>query len=361
MEAARATSADLGSPALRRLAAAWRTLFAGVVLGGALGYAASWAFTPTYVSTTLFIPPQQQQGGAAAALASLSALSGLLGGGARTPTDQYITMLKSVTVSDRVIQRFGLAKVYGTEFKEQTRKRLARRVVIETDKKDGLIRLEVEDADPKRAAAMANDYVEELRILTSHLAVTEAQQRRMFFEHLLDETRRSMVAAQVALEGSGFSPGAIKAEPMSAAEGYAKLKAQLTAAQVKLEVARNALAETSPQVRQLAAEVDALSGQLQRLQSNARGGEQDADYLSRYRDFKYQETLFELYAKQYELARLDEAREGAIIQVVDPAEPAELKHFPLRAVFAVLGAALGLAAAALRAWPRARAGDGSAA
>lgn len=343
---------EVGAKPMRSLGKRWRALAAGLALGGALGYGVSWAFTPTYLSTTLFIPPQQQQGGAMAALASVSALTSLLGGGAQTPTDQYITMLKSVTVSDRIIQRFGLAKVYDTEFKEETRKRLARRVTIEANKKDGLIRIDVEDVDPKRAAAMANDYVEELRILTSHLAVTEAQQRRVLFERLLEGVKRDMTAAQVALEASGFTAGALKAEPKSAAEEFARLRAQLTAAQVRLEVARNALSETSPQVRQLVAQVDALTSQLSRLQASQQD-DKGPDYLSRYRDFRYQETLFELYSKQYELARLDEAREGALIQVVDPAEAAQLKHFPRRLVFAALGAALGLAFAVLRAWRRA--------
>ncbi|HEY9024518.1 MAG TPA: lipopolysaccharide biosynthesis protein, partial [Burkholderiaceae bacterium] len=192
----------------------WKPLIAAFVVCGCIGYGVSFAFAPRFQSSTLFIPPQQQQGAAASALASLSALSGLVGGsGVKNSADQYISMLQGVTVSDHIIQRFSLATVYDTKFKDDTRKILAKRVQISAGKKDGLIRVDVEDTDPKRAADMANDYVTELRDLTSRLAVTDAQQRRVFFERLLNDTKQRLVAAQVALEGSGFNAGALKAEP----------------------------------------------------------------------------------------------------------------------------------------------------
>ena len=340
-------------PKLRALARNWQMLAIALVAGGAAGYGVSYAFAPTYQSATLFIPPQQQQGGAATALASLGALSSLVGGaGVKSSTDQYISMLQSVTVSDNVIKRFDLAKVYETEFKDQTRKILAKRVQILAGKKDGLIRVEVEDTDPKRAAAMANDYVDELRTMTARLAVTEAQQRRMFFERLLNETKDKLVGAQVALEGSGFTAGALRAEPRSAADAYAKLRADLTAAQVKLQVMRSSLADTAPEVVQQQSTVQALSEQVDRLEATQTHDAGSPDYVGKYRDFKYQETLFDLYSKQYELARLDEAREGALIQVVDQAEPAERKHFPRRSLFAALGGLIACASLAAIFWRR---------
>lgn len=336
--------------ALRRY---WPAFAAALLVGGGLGYGGSYLVTPMFTSSTLFIPPQQQQSGAGAALASLGALSSIVGGGAiKSPVDQYISMLQGVTVSDRVIQRFDLAKVYETKLHVETRGRLARHVQIAAGKKDNLIRVDVEDADPARAAAMANDYVEELRILTSSLAVTEAQQRRVFFEHMLQDTKQKLTNAQVALQSSGIGLGAIQAEPHAAADAYAKLRAQLTAAQVKLQVMRGSMADGSPQVLELENTVSALGQQIAAREASQSEEQNSPDYIGKYRDFKYQQTLFELFAKQYELARVDESREGALVQVVDVAQPAELKSSPRRSVFALGGGVLAALALLALLWRR---------
>ena len=318
-------------------------ILATLVVGGAIGAGVSFAVKPTFQSSVVFIPPQQQQGGASGALAQLGALSSLVGdvGAVKNATDQYISMLVGTTASDSVIKRFRLNEVYDTPFKDEARKMLAKRVQVSGGKKDGLIRVDVEDVDPQRAAAMANDYVDELRLMTSHLAVTEAQQRRVFFERLLEDAQRKLVAAQVALEATGFSAGALKAEPRTAADTYAKLKAELTAAQVKLQVMQTNMADTSPDLQRQSTMVSALSGKIAGLEASESSGQATPDYVGKYREFKYQETLFDLYSKQYELARVDESREGSLIQVVDPAEPAEHKHAPRRSLFTAAGAMLG--------------------
>lgn len=178
--------------------------------------------------------------------------------------------------------------------------------------------------------------------MTGTIAVTEAQQRRVFFEDQLQQTKDRLINAQQTLQASGFSQGAIKAEPKAAAEGYARLRAEVTAAEVRLRTMRGNLADDTPEVRQQHATVGALRDQLARLEqpNDVRGG---PDYVSKYREFKYQETLFDLFARQYELARADESREGALVQVVDAATPPEKKSKPKRAITAVLttlGAAL---------------------
>ena len=338
---------------LRGVCRHWAMLGSALLLGGVVGYGVSYGFTPTYLSTALFIPPQQQQGSSAAALASLGALSTLVGGASqKNSADQYVTMMESVTVSDAIIKRFQLMKVYDKEFLDDARKKLAKRVQISVGKKDGLIRIDAEDADPKRAADMANQYVEELRIMTSRLAVTEAQQRRVFFERMLDDTKNKLVQSQIALEASGYTAGALKAEPRSAADVYAKLRADLTAAQVKLQVLQGSLADTAPAVVEQATSVKAIGDQVARLEASQVSDKSTPDYIGKYRDFKYQETLFDLYAKQYELARIDESREGALIQVVDAGQPAEHKNFPRRSVAAAMGALLALAAVASWLWVR---------
>jgi uncharacterized protein involved in exopolysaccharide biosynthesis len=323
---------DLALPLLQH----WKLLVAGPLLAGIVALGITYLIKPTFTSRTVFLPPQQQQSAAASALASLGALSGLVGAaaGVKSPADQYVALLQSTTVADRLIDEFKLMQVYDEEYRFEARKELANNVRISLGKKDGLISVEVDDEEPQRAAEMANRHVDELRRLTSELALTEAQQRRVFFEGQLKKTRDDLTQAQQQLQASGFNPGALKAEPKAAAEGYARLKAEVTAAEVRLQTLRRNLSETTPEVQQAQTMLGALQAQLGKAEASTdfSGG---PDYIGKFREFKYQETLFELFARQYELARLDESREGALIQVVDVAKPAEHKSKPKRAITAV--------------------------
>lgn len=311
-------------------------LLLGPLLAGALALGASYAVKPSFTSVTTFLPPQQQQSAAAAAVASLGSLANLTGAaaGLRTAGDQYVALLQSVTMSDRIIDRFGLMERYEAKVREDARDVLQKNVRISLGKRDGLIAIEVDDHEPQRAAEIANRYVIELRETTANFAVTEAQQRRQFFEKLLTKTRDQLGDAQRALESSGFSAGALRAEPRAAAEGYARLKAEATATEIRLQSLRSTLTDDTPEVRQLSTQLAALRAQLAR-QEQPPGPAGDSDYIGKFREFKYRETLFELYARQFELARADEARDGGLIQVVDPAMPASRKSRPKRAVWAL--------------------------
>lgn len=345
--------ADDDSMSLGEMVAALRErlvlLTVAPLLAGALALGITYLIAPTFTAVITFMPPQQSQSGVASALAALGPLAGLAGGavGATNTGDRYVALMQSATVSDRLIERFKLMEVYESKFRVDARKALSSSVRISLGKKDGLIKVEVDDTSPQRAADIANRYVDELREVTAGLAVTEAQQRRKFFEQELQQSRERLVQAQQALQASGFNPGALKAEPKAAAEGYARLKAEVTAAEVRLQVTRSSLTDSAPEVRQQQATLTALREQLARTaQATAPAG--GPDYIGRYRDFKYQETLFDLYARQFELARVDESREGTLIQVLDPATPPERKSKPKRASTAV-GTALA-AALVLVAW-----------
>jgi len=309
---------------------------------GVLAFGIASFLQPTFTATTSFLPPQQSQSSAAAsAVASLGSLASLAGGAGalRTPADQYVAFLQSVTVSDRIIDHFNLMQVFDKELRVDARTALSHRVRASVGKKDGLITVEVDDSTPQRAADIANRYVEELRRMTATIAVTEAQQRRLFFEQQLTQTQRKLVDAQQAMQSSGVSEGALKAEPKAAAEGYARLKAELTAAEVRLQTLRNNFADTTSEVQQQMAAAAALRSQLGKLEQNS-NVQRGPDYITKYREFKYQETLFELYARQYELARVDESREGSLIQVVDPATPPERKSKPKRSIIALVATLL---------------------
>ena len=318
----------------------WKIILAGSVLAGAAGLGVASLMKPVFTARTVVMPPQQQQSSAAAALGSLGALAGLAGGGIKSPVDQYVALMQSATVSDRLIDRFKLMEVYEEEFRSVARKTLLTKAIITAGKKDGLIVVEVDDHDPKRAADIANAYVDELRLMTNTLAVSEAQQRRRFFEQQLEVTKKRLTEAQVALQESGFSAGVLRAEPKAAADGYARLRAEVTAAEVRLQTMRRTLADSAPEMQQQQAQLEALRSELAKLeQREAAPSSKDAGYIGRYRDYKYQETLFDLYAKQFELARLDESREGGLIQVVDVATAPDRKSKPKRAMYA-LGAAV---------------------
>jgi uncharacterized protein involved in exopolysaccharide biosynthesis len=313
-----------------------RLLIIGPLVVGlaALGY--SFAIVPTFTAKTVLLPPQQQQSAAASALQSLGALGGLAGAaGIKSPADQYVALMQSTTVEDRLIERFKLMEVYEAKLKADARKALETNTRISAGKKDGLLTIEFDDRDPKRAADIANAYVDELRRITSALAITEAQQRRAFFEKQLAQTKDKLAAAQRALQAAGINEGALRAEPKAAAEVYARLQAEITAGEVRLQTMRGYLAETAPEFLQAQNQLAALRGQLAKREAVNTAGAQ-GDYVDRFREFKYQETLFDLFARQYEVARIDESREGAVIQVLDPATPPERKSKPKRAMMAVV-------------------------
>ena len=318
-------------------------LLLGPLLTGLAALAISFAITPVFTARTTFVPPQQAQSAATAALASLGALSGLVGAGGslRTPADQYMALMQSATITDRLIDDFKLMQVYGEKYRSDTREELAKNVRIAIGKKDGLISVEVDDTDPARAAAIANRHVEELRSLSSELALTEAQQRRAFFEGQMQQTRKLLEEAQQSLQASGFNSSALRAEPKAVAEAYARLRAETRSGEVRLQILRRTLTDAAPEIAQQQAMLGSLRGELARLEATNTSASQ-GDYVGRYREFKYQETLFELLARQFELARLDESREGALIQIVDRATPPEKKSKPrrLRLALASFGAAL---------------------
>lgn len=302
------------------------------VLAGVLGYVGALFIPPTFTARMTFISPQPQQGIGASALASLGALSGLAGVPAvKSSADQYVSLMQSATVSDHMIDRFKLMSVYATSYRVDARKKLMEQVRIVAGKKDGLITVDVDDHEATRAAAMANAYLDELRTLSNGLALTEAQQRRVFFEHQLEQTRDQLSLAQKKLEGSGFDVGALKSEPKAAAEIYTQVRSQAAAVEVRLQALRQGLTDQAPEVQREQATLNGLLAQLASLEQPLQKVKaSDQDYVGAYRAFKYQDALFEIYARQFELAKLDEAKEGALFQIVDPATPPEKRSAPKR-------------------------------
>lgn len=320
---------------LQTLAENARLLVFGPIIVGLAAFGLSFLSTPQYVAATTILLPQQQPS-AAAALSQLGAMAGMVGAaaGLKNPAEMYVGLLNSRTLSDRMVDRFGMMNIKGVKTREDARKILAR-ISRMVPRRDGLITIAVGSPSPQLSAAMANAYVEELSSLTSRLAVTEAQQRRQFLEKEMIKAKDNLVKAEIALGGVGVSESTLKFNPVAMGQGLATLKAQIVAKEVQLSSMRGYLTENSPNVRQAQQELAALRAQLGKLEHAAPKGE-DAEYVSRYREFKYNEVLFEQLAKQYEMARIDEAREGAVIQVVDVAVPPQRKANRSKALIAGL-------------------------
>ncbi len=314
-----------------------------------------------YEAKTVLLPPAQNSSigsalmGQLGNLGALGSLASLAGGGLglKNPADMYVSLLTSRTVEDAMIQRFGLMKEYREKRMSDTRKELERRTTAVAGTKDGLIRLSVEDHDPMRAAELANGYVEEFRKLSASLAITEAARRRLFFEQQLQQAKEKLTQAEEAMTKTERTTGVLQidSQARSLIESAAILRAQVVAKQVQIEGMRSFATDDNPALVLAKQELAALQSQLEHLAgsqtdtgsdinlSKGRVTEAGMEYLRRFRDLKYQETVFELLAKEFEVAKLDEAREGSIIQVVDAAVPPDRKSSPHRALI-VLGATI---------------------
>ena len=313
-----------------------RLLILGPLAVGVAALVISFLIKPTFTATITFLPPQQQQSSALAMLQSLGAMGGIAGAasGIKNPLDQYVALAGSRSVEDALVDRFDLLKRYEVEIRQDARKTLENATKI-AGGKDGLIKVDFDDGDPQFAADLANGYVEELSKLMGRLAVTEAQQRRAFFEVQLAKAKEGLTKAEIALKATGISESAIKASPETAVASVASLMAQVVAKEVQLGAMRNYLTESAPDFKRTQSELAALRAQLGSAEKDTAGTSGGGDYVSKYREFKYYETLFELMTKQYEIARIDESREGAVIQVVDKALPPERKSKPKKAQIVV--------------------------
>jgi len=301
----------------------------------------------TYTGNSKILPPQQNQSiGAMAALSQLGPLAALAGQGLglRSPSDIYAAMLRSDTVANALLDRFSLMGVYKEKLRIDARRKLADRTEIVTGK-DGVISISVNDRSPQRAADLANGYVEELEKLTKILNVTEAGKRRLFFEREVKMENDSLADAEVALKQTQEKTGLILLDSQSKAmiESVTSLRAGIAAQEVKVQAMRSFATTENPDLVLAEQELASMRAQLDRLERG--GGKRSIadvaienvptvglEYVRKLRDVKYHEALFQLLAKQYEAAKIDEARDALIVQQLDKAFPPEKKSWPPRTV-----------------------------
>jgi tyrosine-protein kinase Etk/Wzc len=321
------------------------------------GAAVAFLLKPTFTAIATILPPQQQQSSVSALVGQFGSLAGL-GGGAgllKNPADMYVGMIMSRTATDRLIVRFHLQGIYKKKTMEDARKAFKTHITVEAAK-DGLIEISVKDHDPRRASDLANGLVDELYHLNSTLATTEAGQRRLFFDRQLEEEKADLAKAEEDLKSTQEKTGLIQLSGQAEAiiQNVGSLRAQIVSREVQLQAMRTYATDQNPEVTRLQQEIDALQQQLnttEKSQSQLQPGdiqvptgqipEAGLEYARKLREVTYHTTLLTLLSKEYEAARIDEAKSAPLIQVVDSAVPPDKKSGPPRMLitlgFAVIG------------------------
>lgn len=326
-------------------------ILGSTVLVGALAMLASLLMTPKFVSTTTIMPPQQSQNsGLTAMLGQLGGLAGVATG-AKNTNDLYIGLLESRTIADSLIARFKLQERYEQVTMEGTRRALGAASEFSLSKKAGIISIKAEDKDPRFAADLSNAYAEELARLNQSMALTEASQRRLFFEKQLKEVKDQLADAEIALRNTQETTGIIQPDSQVQAiiTSVAQLKGTIAAREVQLSAMRTFAAPQNPDVLRTEQELRSLQAQLSKLEKTRpiKSGDfmvptgqipaAGVEYVRSLRNVKYYETIFELLSKQFELAKIDEAKDASLIQVLDKAIPSERKSRPKRALITLAG------------------------
>lgn len=300
-----------------------------------------------YTATAVILLPQQQRSVLASLVGQLPPAAGVLGGGnelMRTASDQYLSLLASRSIADDLIQAFQLQREYRAKNLTEARRRLAARTHL-TGGKDSLIRIAVDAEQPQAAADLANAYVDRLHKLNSRLALTESAQRRQFFEQRLQSQRQAVTEAEAAMKATQERTGLIQVSSQMdvAVRTLAQLRAEITSREVLLDTLKSGATDQNPEVVRLRVELESLRAQLASAEAGSRFRQIGAAnapaaglaYMRALREFQYHETLLESLSKQYEAARLDEAKEAPLVQVVDRAVPPEERN-PKRRVWIVL-------------------------
>ena len=325
-----------------------------------LAIIASIVLPKRYTATVTLLTPQQNSSIGAvlsSQLGNLGGVAALAGGslGLKSPNETFVAMLKSRTVEDAMVQNFGLMQEYNQRYISDARKAFEKHATVDGSGKDGLIHISVEDRDPARAAEVANGYVDQFRKLSEHIAITEASQRRLFFEQQLEQAKGSLADAEEALKKTEQTTGLIELSGQARAliESAAALRAQIAAKEVQIQSLGTFATSENAQLVQAQQELASLRTQLAKL-----GGSEDSvdsgllvprgrvpqaglEYVRKLRDVKYQEAIFDILARQFEVAKLDEARQGALIQVIDAAVPPDKRSFPKRGLIVICAAGVG--------------------
>lgn len=356
---------------LARLRLLWlrrRFLVRTVVVGSLIATLLAFLIHERFESTTRLMPPDSQGTGTLALMAGLAGQSGALSGaasdllGIKSTGALFVGVLQSRTVQDRIIQRFDLKNVYGSPLEQTARQSLAQNTGISEDRKSGIISLTVTDRDPKHAALIAGAYVEELNTLMAQLTTSSAHRERVFLEERLNAVKQDLESAEKDFSQFASKNGAVDITEQGKAMvgAAATLDGQLIAAQSELEGLRQIYTDNNVRVRSIQARIAELRNQLQKLDGksgNAPPSESQTSsdapyptlrqlpvlgvpYEDKFRQLKIEEAVFETLTKEYELAKVQEAKEIPTVKVLDAPEVPEKKSYPPRLLIMFLGTIL---------------------
>ncbi len=338
----------------------------------------------TYRSTTQLMPPEQKATSGLAAMASmagrLSTDNSMLGAdllnlGTQSTGDLFVGILQSRTAQEGVVQKFDLTKIYGVPWlhlkvkNEDARKRLEQSTEIDQDRKSGIITISVSDEDPQRAAGLAKAYVDELDILIASLSTSAAGRERRFLEQRLKEVKRDLDEAvhqlgEFSSINTTFDP---KDQGEAMVNAAAALQGELIAAESQLRGLEAIYTANNVRVRSLQSRITELKRQIGKLSGvpgvtpEATAGTDDSmpfpslrqlpllgtKYADFYRRAKIQETVYQILTQQYEMAKVQEAKEIPTVRVLDVANVPEQKWGPHRVLLALMGAIVGLLCACI--------------
>jgi uncharacterized protein involved in exopolysaccharide biosynthesis len=351
--------------------------------GGILAAIVVSLMKPVYTAEASFLPPNSLATNSTSAMLGQIGQMGQLGasalsgggvlGALKDPSQIYIGILGSRSIADDLIRQFDLQKVYKTKKPSQTVKALAKHTKI-LPAKNSIVAIQVTDTDAKRAADLANAYLAALSKLNDQLALTEAGQRRAYFERQLETEKNLLADAEVDLTKTQEQTGMIVPTGQAALQmnTIAQTRAAISSREIELAAMSQGATPQNADVVRLNSEIAGLQEQLRKLESSTSKEEPGAidvpttkvpqltlDYIRKEREVKYHEALYQLLLRQYEAAKLDESRSAPMLQVVDSAVVPDTKSGPWRsmitAVCVVLGGLLGVVWVTARArWERAR-------
>jgi len=353
----------------QRLRRGKRTILGATFAIFAIAALVAYLLPPGYTSTTSFVPPANAGSGSSMASivsGQLSAIgAGDLLGGIKSPGDLYAGILRSHSIAEDLIKRFDLMHVYKVQKESQAEKTLNSNTNVEVDTKSSIVTVEVMAKSPQLAHDLANGYMDALRETNGRLALSQSSQRALFFGQQLAKEKDDLEDAEVELKRTEEQSGLIAPTGQTTVEieTIAQTQAQIAVREVQLAALRDSATEQNPEVIRVRSEIDDLQGQLSRLQRGSdnkstaaiptsKVPELQLEYVRKEREVKYHEALFDMLSRQYEAARLDEARDAPVLQVLDPATYPDTKSFPKRSYFMLGGLLLGLIAGC--AWVLAR-------
>lgn len=344
-----------------------RLIAGGALIMAVISAASAFVMTPVFEATTRLMPPQQSQGSSSLAAQLMTTMGGGGGAGGGAASlfgsgdmgELYVQLLQTDNVLDNISEKFDIKKLYKVKTREEARNVLMNNVLsAQADSKSGMITITVSDKVPERASEIANAFVDELKKLLKNVSLSDDTKRRKFFENELKKAHESLKKSEEDFQGFQENTGVFKIDDQASAvlQNITSLKAQIAAKEVQLKVMKTYSTTFNPDYKKVEEELRALNTELKNLEDKQDQSKPDimlrsdqmpeygTEYIRKVRDFKYNELLYELLVKQYEGARLDEAKESAAVQVIHPASPAEKKARPKRSLIIVLGAVIGFLA-----------------